>query len=263
MNEPTNRREQLEANLLAFRLPSFKKQYQSIARQAEKERLDHVAYLFELSRLEAEDRYHRRTERLIRDAKLPTGKQLEQFDYANVPSLSPSTVAELSSGSCLDSCENILVFGNPGTGKTHLAIALGREWCLRGRSVYFTTAAALVQILLAAKRDLTLNAVLKKFDRVEALIIDDLSYIPQDREETDVLFVLLAERYERRSVVVTSNLAFSDWNKIFKDPMTTMAAIDRLVHHARILELNGPSYRVTAATRKKNGKTKDQPTSDN
>jgi DNA replication protein DnaC len=130
-------------------------------------------------------------------------------------------------------------------------VSLAREWCLRGRRAHFTTAAALVQDLLKAKRDLKLNSLLKKLDKFEAVIIDDLSYIPQEREETDVLFVLLAERYERRSVVLTSNLPFSKWDTIFKDPITAMAAVDRLVHHSTILELNGESYRATAASKKK------------
>ena len=151
----------------------------------------------------------------------------------------------------MDNAENVLIFGNPGTGKSHLAAALGREWCLRGRHTYFTTASSLVQDLLAAKRDLKLNTVLKKLDKFDAIIIDDLSYIPQSREETDVLFVLLAERYEQRSIVITSNLPFSQWDQVFKDSVTTMAAVDKLVHHATVLELNGESYRAKAATERK------------
>ncbi len=252
MTNKANRQEQLESMLQAFHLSSFKKQYITYARKCELEKIDHVGYLYELSKTEHEDRYNRRAERLLRQAKLPTGKRLENFELSNVPSLSPSRVRELAEGTCLDLFENVLIFGNPGTGKTHLAISLAREWCLRGRQVYFATAAHLVQQLLAAKRDLKLNGLLKKLDKFEAIIIDDLSYIPQEREETDVLFVLLAERYERRSVVITSNLPFSKWDSIFKDPITAMAAVDRLVHHATILELNGDSYRATAASRKKN-----------
>ena len=258
MTDKVNRQEQLEGLLLVFHLQAFKKHYLSYARKSELEKLDHVAYLYELSKTEQEDRYNRRTERLLREAKLPTGKRLENFDLSYVPGLSPSRISELASGNCLDQCENVLIFGNPGTGKSHLAASLAREWCLRGRTNYFTTAASLVQELLKAKRDLKLNAVLKKLDRFEALIIDDLSYIPQEREETDVLFVLLAERYERRSVVITSNLPFSKWDTIFKDPITAMAAIDRLVHHATILELNGESFRATAASRKKAASKKQE-----
>lgn len=251
MTDKANRQEQLESMLFSFHLPSFKKHYLSHARMCEKEKLDHVAYLFELSRIETEDRYNRKTERLLRTAKLPRGKRLDDFEYTQVPSLSRTRVQELAEGACLDQSENILIFGNPGTGKTHLAIGLAREWCLRGRTAYFTTAAALVQDLLKAKRDLKFNSLLKKLDKFEAIVIDDLSYIPQEREETDVLFLLLAERYERRSVVITSNLPFSKWDCVFKDPMTAMAAVDRLVHHSTILELNGESYRATAATKKR------------
>lgn len=254
MTDKATRQEQLEGMLMNFHLPSFKKHYLTYARKSELEKLDHVAYLYELSKTEHDDRYNRRTERLLKAAKLPTGKSLDNFDLSHVPGLSPSRVNELAAGKCLDVCENVLIFGNPGTGKTHLAASLSREWCLRGRHIFFTSAAALVQDLLKAKKDLKLNALLKKFDKFEALVIDDLSYIPQEREETDVLFVLLAERYERRSVVLTSNLPFSKWDSIFKDPITAMAAVDRLVHHSTILELNGESFRASAASKKKAAK---------
>lgn len=244
------RQSDLESLLYAFHLPSFKNNYQQFARQAEKEKLDHVEYLYQLAKLESEDRYNRKTERLIRQAKLTRGKTLDGFDLSKFTGISESQIKELAEGGCLDRTENILVFGNPGTGKTHLAAALGREWCLRGRRVFFTSASSLVQDLLAAKRDLKLNAMLKRLDRFEAVIIDDISYIPQDREETDVLFVLLAERYEQRSLVITSNLPFSQWDKVFKDAVTTMAAVDRVVHHATVLELNGQSYRAQAAVRR-------------
>lgn len=245
------RQSELEALLKGFHLPSFANNYQQFARQAEKERIDHVGYLYHLSKTESEDRYNRRTDRLIRQAKLPRGKTLDAFDLARFEGISESQVSELAEGTCLDSAENILIFGNPGTGKSHLAAALGREWCLRGRTTFFTTASALVQDLLCSKRDLKLNQMLKRLDRFDALIIDDISYVPQDREETDVLFVLMAERYEQRSLIVTSNLPFSQWDRIFKDTVTTMAAVDKLVHHATVLELNGESYRVQSAAKRK------------
>ena len=142
MTDNQNRQEQLDSMLLSFRLPSFKRHYQTYARKSELEKLDHVAYLYELSKTEHDDRYNRRTERLLKQAKLPSGKRIENFDLSNVPSLSPTRVNELATGACLDQCENVLIFGNPGTGKTHLAVSLAREWCLRGRQTYFTTAAS-------------------------------------------------------------------------------------------------------------------------
>lgn len=247
---PLTRQEELESLLKTFHLPSFTQHYQNYARQSEKEKIDHVGYLYQLAKTESEDRIVRRNDKLLKQSKLPKGKRLEDFDLSRFAGISESQIKELSEGQCLDNAENILIFGNPGTGKTHLAAGLGREWCLRGRHTLFTTASALVQDLLAAKRDLKLNNVLKKLEKFDAIIIDDISYIPQDREETDVLFVLLSERYEQRSLVITSNLPFSKWDTVFKDAMTTMAAIDRLVHHSTVLELNGESYRVQAATRR-------------
>ncbi len=257
MGQQPTRQAELEAMLYSFHLPSFNKNYQQYAREAEKERLDHVEYLYQLSRLETEERYNRKTERLIKQAKLPRGKTLEKFDLSMFTGISQSQINQLAEGPGLDVAENVLIFGNPGTGKTHLASALGREWCLRGRRVFFSSASALVQNLLAAKRDLKLNQMLKKLDKFDAVIIDDISYIPQDRDETDVLFVLLAERYERRSLVVTSNLPFSQWDKVFKDAVTTAAAVDRLVHYSVVLELNGASYR--AETAKKRSKKDEKP----
>ena len=153
----------------------------------------------------------------------------------------------LVEGDFLDRAENLLVFGNPGSGKTHLVCALGQELILRDRRVLFSTCALLVQRLLRAKLELTLERELKKLDRFEALIIDDIGYVQQNRDEMEILFTLLSHRYERRSILLTSNLVFSDWERIFKDPLTTAAAIDRLVHHSVILELNVTSYRMEAA----------------
>jgi DNA replication protein DnaC len=242
--------DQLEAQLRSFYLSSFVRNYKDFADKAERQKLGHIAYLQDLAHMEATERQARRTDRLINQAKLLHGKTLDNFKLSKQPSLSPGRVKELAEGDFLDQCENILIFGIPGAGKSHLASALGREWCLRGRRVIYTTAAMLVQDLLVAKRDLCLHQLTKKLDRYEALIIDDLSYVPYNRDETDVLFILLAERYEIRSVIITSNLVFSEWDAVFKDPMTTRAAIDRLVHHATILELKN-SYRQDEAKRRK------------
>ena len=160
----------------------------------------------------------------------------------------------LADGSFLDRHENILVFGNPGSGKTHLICAIAHELILKGKRLYFTSCSQLVQDLLIAKRDLNLVKVLKKLSRFDGVIIDDIGYVQQSRDEMEVLFTFLADRYEQGSVMVTSNLPFSKWDKIFKDPMTTAAAIDRLVHHSVVLELNLPSYRLEQSkNRKKDG----------
>lgn len=236
----------LEMLLKSLHLPMFLKNFEALADKAQKAKLGHAEYLLELAQLESDERHNKRITKLLKQSKLPSGKTMESFDITGQPALSSALLRELAAGDCLDHCENILVFGVPGTGKSHLCAALGREWCLRGRKVLYTTAAALVQELLAAKRDLKLNELIKKLDGYEALLIDDISYVPQNRDETDVLFVLLAARYETRSIVVSSNLVFSSWGEIFKDPMTTKAAIDRLVHHGTILELvevDGDSYR--------------------
>jgi DNA replication protein DnaC len=157
-------------------------------------------------------------------------------------------------GSFLGRRENVLAFGNPGSGKTHLLCAIGHELIQQGHRVYFSPCSLLVQELLIAKRDLKLSRLLKRFSRFDAIIVDDLGYVQQNREEMEVLFTLLAERYERGTVMITSNLPFSKWEAIFKDPMTTAAAIDRLVHHSVILELNLPSYRLDASQKKQANK---------
>jgi DNA replication protein DnaC len=175
-------------------------------------------------------------------------KTMETFEMGRLPRKASRQVKTLLGGDFLDRAENILVFGQSGTGKTHLLCALAQELIRQhGRRIQFITCSLLVQELLIAKRDLKLSRAIKRFAKCDALIIDDIGYVQQSREEMEVLFTLLAERYERGSVLLTSNLPFSKWEQIFKDPMTTAAAIDRLVHHSVILELNVGSYRLAAA----------------
>ena len=188
-----------------------------------------------------------RIERLLRESRLPLGKDLKGLDLKRLPTKVVQQVRTLLDGSFVDRCENVLAFGNPGSGKTHLLSAIGQELIRSGRRVYFRNSGLMVQDLLAAKRDLKLSRYFKTLSRYEVLILDDLGYVQQSREEMEVFFSLLAERYERGSVMLSSNLAFSGWESIFKDAMMTAAAIDRMVHHCVILELNVTSYRAEEA----------------
>ena len=233
--------------LKSFHLPTFAREYAVVAAQAAKQGVTHEAYLLALSRQEASERAERRVERLLTDSKLPLEKTLGNFNLNRLPAKARAVFATLRDGWFLDKTTNVLLFGNPGTGKSHLVCALGQELVRNRRTVLFTPTFQLVQRLLAAKRDLRLSAELKRLDRFEALILDDIGYVQQSREEMEVLFTLLAERYERRSVLITSNLVFSKWDQIFKDPMTTAAAIDRVVHHSVVLELGIESYRAEVA----------------
>jgi DNA replication protein DnaC len=233
--------------LRSFKLPAFVREYGNLADRAAAEGLSHADYLLALSELEAGEREARRVARLLEESRLPREKTLGNYDLDRLPAKVRSTFATLRDGSFLERAVNVVVFGNPGTGKTHLMAALGQELVRQNRTVLFAPTFQLVQRLLAAKRDLRLTQELRKLDRFEALILDDIGYVQQNREEMEVLFTLLAERYERRSVLITSNLVFSQWDQIFKDTMTTAAAVDRVVHHAVILELTIDSYRARAA----------------
>ncbi len=237
----------LESLLKELHLPTVRDSYESLARQGEQEGLSYEQFLLELVEMESQARRGRRLERMLRQSKLPADKTLASFDLKRIPVKVRQQVKTLVDGSFLDRKENVLAFGKPGTGKTHVLCAIGQELIYRDRKVYFASTQLMVQELLIAKRDLALSKLLKKLSRFDALILDDLGYVQQSREEMEVLFTLLAERYERGSVMITSNLPFSKWEVIFKDPMTTAAAIDRLVHHSVILELNVPSFRVEQA----------------
>ena len=237
----------LTLRLKAFRLPSFVAYYPGMAEQAAEGGWSHVRYLEELASVEATERAERRIARLLTESKLGRDKTLATLDTGRFPARVRTQVASLAEGQFIAGATNVCVFGHPGTGKTHVVSALGHELVRQGHSVLFTPVSALVERLLEAKRELRLTRELRRLDRIECLILDDIGYVQHDRSEMEVLFALLAERYERRSVMITSNLVFSQWDQIFKDTMTTAAAIDRVVHHSVIVELNVKSYRAQEA----------------
>ena len=247
---PTNIRTQLVEHLKELRLPAMRDCFEEEAQRAQQETLSYEQYLFELAGRECQARRQHRVERFLRESRLPIDKSLDAFEMKRMPRKVAQQVRTLLDGSFLDRCENILAFGNPGSGKTHLVCALGQELIRAGRRIYFTPTALLVQDLLRAKQELKLARLLKRLAKYDALILDDIGYVQHNRDEMEVLFTLLAERYERGSVMLTSNLPFSKWERIFKDPMTTAAAIDRLIHHSIILELNISSYRMQEAKNK-------------
>jgi len=241
--------------LKQLHMPTMRGCYEQIADQARTESFSYEQYLLELLKLECEARRQNRIARNLRTSKLPPSKTLDNFDKKRLPAKVATHLNVLTDGSFLNRCENVLAFGNPGSGKTHLLCAIGHELIEQGRRVLFICCSQLVQDLLIAKRDLVMGKVLKKLSRYDAVIIDDIGYVQHSRQEMEVLFTFLADRYERSSLMITSNLPFSKWEQIFKDPMTAAAAIDRLVHHSVILELNIASYRIEQA-KKATGKSK-------
>ena len=237
--------------LKELHLPMFREYHQELAQRAIADELGYEEYLYELALRECEVRRANKIERLVKGSKLPLEKTFQTFEMERLPLGIRRQIKVLSEGHFADRRENILAFGKPGSGKTHLLCGICHELARQGRLVYFATCDLIVQELLRAKQELTLDKLLKKLSRYEVLMIDDFGYVKQNRDEMEVLFTLLAHRYERGSVLITSNLPFSKWEMIFKDPMTTAAAIDRLVHHSVILELNVSSYRAEQAKKRK------------
>jgi DNA replication protein DnaC len=228
--------ETIQQHFRTLRMPTSVQIVAETLAVAQKENWSLETFLGEILEQEMEGRRQRRIERLKKAAYLPVEKTLATFDQGRLPLRVRRLLPQLCTGDFVDLAENLLVFGLPGRGKTHFAAAVGHELVNLGRTVFFTPTYRLVDRLLRARRDLELESALRRLDRFEVLILDDIGYVQQSRDEMEVLFTLLAERYERRSVVITSNLVFSQWDQIFKNPMTTAAAIDRVVHHSIIVE---------------------------
>ena len=237
--------------LRTMRLPTIAREYDQAIQRAEAENWGYQRFLSYLFETEANDRLQRKIARLLKDSNLPAGKSLESLDQKLLPDKLRRQLPALLDADFVRRGDNLLCFGLAGRGKTHFVAAVAREWiCRHQLQVLFVPAFRLVTQLLAAKRDLKLPQAINRLQRFDAVVIDDIGYVQQSREEMEVLFHFLAERYEKKSVVITSNLVFSQWDQIFKDPMTTMAAIDRLVHHAVILEFTGESHRAQSAKAK-------------
>ncbi len=233
--------------LRALKLPTIARHAEEVAQLAERDGWTFIRCLHHLVELEMLERRRRRIERNLRQSELPADKTLATLKRSRLPVKVAKMLPTLCEGGFVERGDNLLAFGKPGRGKTHLICAIGHELIHRGYRVLFVATYALVQRLLTAKRDLRLEDELAILDGFDAIAIDDIGYVQQSREEMEVLFTFLAERYERRTVMITSNLVFSEWDRIFKDPMTTAAAIDRLVHHSVILELTGSSIRIEEA----------------
>jgi DNA replication protein DnaC len=244
----------VELLLSELRLPGVKLVWAKLAEQSDKEGWPAARFLAALAEHEMADRSRRRMERHLTEARLPAGKTLATFDFDSVPMVSKAQVMALASGDAwLGKGANILLFGPPGGGKSHLAAALGLALIENGWRVMFARTTDLVQRLQVARRELALESAIAKLDRYDLLILDDIAYVTKDQAETSVLFELIAARYERRSMLITANQPFGEWGKIFPDQAMTLASIDRLVHHATILEMNVESYRRRAALDRKRG----------
>lgn len=231
--------------LRALRLPTIAREHEKAIGRAEAENWGYQRFLEYLFEAEANDRLQRKIARHLNEANLPKAKTLESLDDKRLPDKIRRQLPTLLEADFVRRGDNLLCFGLAGRGKTHVAAALGHEWIRRHQlQVLFVPAYKLVNQLLAAKRDLRLPQAINRLHRFDAVILDDIGYVQHSREEMEVLFQFLAERYENKSVVITSNLVFSQWDQIFKDPMTTMAAVDRLVHHATILEFTGDTQRT-------------------
>jgi DNA replication protein DnaC len=237
-----------------LRLPTIKTVWPNFAEQADKEGWPAARFLSAIAEHELAERDRRRIERHLAEARLPPGKTLDTFDFEAVPMVSKAQVMAVAAGDAwLETGANLLLFGPPGGGKSHLASAIGLALVENGWKVLFTRTTDLVQKLQVARRELALEAAVARLDRFDLLILDDLAYVTKDQAETSVLFELISARYERRSILITANQPFGDWGKVFPDPAMTLAAIDRLVHHATIFEMNVESYRRRVALERKRG----------
>ena len=234
----------LARHLKSLKLPTFLAQYERLAQQYAAEGLDPSGYLLRLAELELMERERQLIERRVKQARFPAAKTLDSFDFAAVPSLDKDLVLELARCDYVGHQENIIAIGNFGTGKTHIAIGLGMAACQKGLSVGFITATSLMHELLEARDEQRLIRLQRRLAGYKVLIIDDLAYVPLSTAGAELLFDVVSQRYERGSTIITSDLPFEEWIKIFGTKQLTGALLDRLTHHVHILDMQGDSYRV-------------------
>ena len=244
----------LETSLKALRLPTFLKEYQGVAKESVKNNASYEDFLRDLSEKEVINKQSKAVQKRIKQAQFPVLKTLEAFDFKAAPKLNKKLVLELVQGVFIDHHENIIALGNSGTGKTHIATSIGLRACQLGKSVFFIQASHLVHLLLESQEERHLLKFKKKLLSYDLLIIDELGFVPFSKTGAELLFEIFSNRYEKGSLVITSNLPFEDWPQTFGCERLTGALLDRLTHHVHILEMNGDSYRL-AASKKKNQET--------
>jgi DNA replication protein DnaC len=243
----------LEHHLKALRLPTMLREFEKVGMRCAKENVDHLGFLLELCELEVLEREKRAKDRRLKAARFPTMKSLDDFDFLAQPSLNKALVLELSRGEYLTRRENCLLVGNPGTGKTHLAICLGAAACARGKKVRFYRVTELVTELIEARDDRVLGRLKGQLKKLDLLILDELGYVPASQVGAELLFDIISQAYERTSLIVTTNLPFENWTEVLGSERLTGATLDRLTHRCHILEMNGASYRVSDAKRRRAG----------
>jgi DNA replication protein DnaC len=250
----------LAHHLKALKLPTFLREYDKVAQQCASDGTDYPRYLLRLSELELIERERRMVDRRIKQARFPTVKSLDSFDFTALPSLNKGLVLELGRCEYVLRRENVIALGNSGTGKTHVALGMGLAACQRGLSVGFTTAAGIVHELIEARDEKRLLRLQRQLASYKLLIIDELGFVPLSQTGAELLFEIFSQRYERSSTIVTSNLPFDEWTSVFASERLTGALLDRLTHHVHILEMNGDSYRLKQSKRRQRAtRTTDTP----
>jgi DNA replication protein DnaC len=242
--------DELVVALRKLRLPTISRQYAEIARIAEKEKRTYEQYLASLVQIEEEEKRRLRVARLLKEAKIPIHKRIDAYNFAIRTGITLQQYKRLAQGDFVRSAGNVVLYGDFGVGKTHLAIALTQQICEAGLRCYFASTSAIIEQLLEAKRNLTLAALLRRLDRFDLITCDELGYVPQDPQGADLFFQLISQRYERKSLLITTNLAYSEWDKVFLNPLSTAAAIDRIIHNCETLNIKGPSWRAQEAKKR-------------